>query len=190
MTALGRIGYEQVMGYLPAESTRWEQAGLPIGHIEQIDVRELDRRREVPVRSRSSTFGCRASRTPASSPARGPSRWSICRRDCAARSRSANGRRRSSGYRFRIASAILARHGFSHLANVLGGMTAWQAADLATVPPVAAPAPATARLNAVGGRLDLGRSRPMARAIGPGVQGEPGSPRHLKPISTSPPGRR
>ena len=144
VTALGRIGYEQVMGYLAGGVDAWEEAGLPIGHIEQIDVRELDRRREVPALQIVDV--------------RMPGEWdagiipgarTISLVDLPTRLRELDPDQPtavvcSSGYRSGIASAILARHDFSDLANVLGGMTAWQAADLATVPPVAAPPPATA----------------------------------------------
>jgi len=133
-----------VMGYLAGGVDAWEEAGLPIGHIEQIDVRELDRRREVPALQIVDV--------------RMPGEWdagiipgaqTISLVDLPTRLRELDPDQPtavvcSSGYRSGIASAILARHDFSDLANVLGGMTAWQAADLATVPPVAAPAPATA----------------------------------------------
>lgn len=37
-----------------------------------------------------------------------------------------------SGYRASIASSFLKRHGFEDVANVLGGMSAWKAAELPT----------------------------------------------------------
>jgi hydroxyacylglutathione hydrolase len=133
-TALGRIGFEQIIGYLSDGMEAWQQVGLPLARIEQIDVHELDRRRQatpdlqiIDVRMEGEWQsghipGARflpltdiPSRVSEIDPARPTA--VIC----------------GSGYRSSIASAFLERRGVRQIANVLGGMTAWNEADLPTV---------------------------------------------------------
>lgn len=136
VTALGRIGYEKIMGYLSGGVEAWQEAGLPLARVEQIDVHELERRRhEIPnlqivdVRMEGewqsghipgATF-VPLTEIPQRAGEVDPDRPTavIC----------------GSGYRSSIASAFLERRGVRQLVNVLGGMTAWNQADLPTAEP-------------------------------------------------------
>ena len=142
VTALGRVGYEQIMGYLSGGIESWQEAGLPVARVEQIDVQELDRRRQetpnlqiVDVRMEGEWESGHipgATFVPLTDL---PNMLGEIDRDrptaviC------------GSGYRSSIASAFLERHGVKRLANTVGGMTAWNAASL---PTTTEPAAATA----------------------------------------------
>jgi hydroxyacylglutathione hydrolase len=134
VTALGRIGYERIMGYLNGGAETWQEAGLPLETVEQIDVRELDRRRHavpdlqiVDVRIESEWQAGHVpgavfvplTELPHLLGEIDPNRPTavVCGR----------------GYRSSIASAILESRGVKQLANVVGGMAAWNAAGLETV---------------------------------------------------------
>ncbi len=137
VTALGRIGYERIMGYLNGGVEAWQEAGLPLATVEQIDVRELDRRRHavpdlqvVDVRMESeweaghipgATF-VPLTELPHLLGEIDPNRPTvvIC----------------GSGYRSSIASAFMEGRGVKRLANTVGGMAAWGAAGLETTPSV------------------------------------------------------
>jgi hydroxyacylglutathione hydrolase len=128
VTALGRIGYEQVLGYLQDGMERWKQSGSPLARVEQIDVHGLSSRQPglkvLDVRMDSEwaagTIGG-AQRIPLHDL---PDRISeidleqpmavVC----------------STGYRSTIAASLLRRAGAGSVASVLGGMTAWVAAGL------------------------------------------------------------
>lgn len=128
VTALGRIGYERVVGYLQGGMERWNERGLPLARIEQVDVHELARRQPalkvLDVRMESEweagvigdarmiplhELPARLNEVDLTEPMA-----VIC----------------GTGYRSTIASAILMRAGARQLTNVQGGMTAWFAAGL------------------------------------------------------------
>jgi hydroxyacylglutathione hydrolase len=133
-TALGRIGVEQIVGYLSGGIEAWQEVGLPLARIEQIDVHELERRRQttpdiqiVDVRMEGewgsghipgATF-LPLTDVPTRASEIDPGRPTVV--VCA------------SGYRSSIASAFLERRGVRQIANVLGGMTAWNEASLPKV---------------------------------------------------------
>ena len=141
VTALGRIGYERIMGYLNGGAAAWQEAGLPLEIVEQIDVRELDRRRHtvpdlqiIDVRMEGewqaghiagATF-VPLTELPHLLGEIDPNRPTavIC----------------GSGYRSSIASAFLERRGVNRLANAVGGMAAWNAAGLETTQTTSTPA--------------------------------------------------
>jgi hydroxyacylglutathione hydrolase len=128
VTALGRIGYERIAGFVQGGMERWKEQGLPLARIEQIDVHELDKRlpglNVLDVRMESE-WGAGAISDAQQIPLHElPARLNeadltkpmavIC----------------GSGYRSTIAAAILVRAGAVQLTNVMGGMTAWIAARL------------------------------------------------------------
>jgi hydroxyacylglutathione hydrolase len=135
VTALGRIGYERIIGYLQGGMEAWKERGRPLARVEQIDVAELDRRRSLgdlqvlDVRMESEwqaghIAGARhvpLHELPGRLDEIDPERPTavVC----------------GSGYRSSIASAFLQQGGIGPLANVLGGMTAWYAAGRETVEP-------------------------------------------------------
>lgn len=130
VTALGRVGYDRIMGYLNGGIESWQEAGLPLARIEQLDVQELDRRRADPrlqlvdVRMEHEWAGGRI-----------PGAEWVPLTDLAARLGEIDRDRPTvvicgTGYRSSIASAFLERRGVRQVANVQGGMAAWQAAGL------------------------------------------------------------
>jgi len=129
---LGRVGYDNVVGYLDGGVAAWRVAGLPVRDLPQIDVRELARRidggnlRVVDVRGSGEWESGHiasaihhdlqrlAADLKAPLPGNGPVAV-IC----------------GSGYRSSIACSLLERAGVDiPLVNVTGGMGAWSQAEL------------------------------------------------------------
>jgi hydroxyacylglutathione hydrolase len=134
--ALGRIGYERVIGYLQGGMASWQERGLPLARVAQIDAEELDRwRRTDPALQVVDV--------------RMPSEWEtgtvpgarlVTLSDLPGREADLDPERPTavicgSGYRSSIATAFLRRHGLKKLTNVLGGMAAYDAAGLEKVRP-------------------------------------------------------
>jgi glyoxylase-like metal-dependent hydrolase (beta-lactamase superfamily II) len=129
---LARVGYDNVVGYLDGGVPAWQSAGLPLRDLPQIDVLDLARRldagsvRVVDVRGSGEwELGHIASATHVDlqrlaeelkAPVeRGGPIAVIC----------------GSGYRSSIACSILERAGVDlPLMNVVGGMAAWNQAQL------------------------------------------------------------
>jgi glyoxylase-like metal-dependent hydrolase (beta-lactamase superfamily II)/rhodanese-related sulfurtransferase len=130
---LARVGLENVVGYLEGGILAWHQSGRPLVATEQIAVDELSRRiaagdaRQVldvrrpgewkgghiseashlPLHELEAQSGKLDKRSPVAI---------IC----------------ASGFRSSIATSLLERAGFPHVTNVVGGMNAWNAAQLPT----------------------------------------------------------
>jgi hydroxyacylglutathione hydrolase len=128
-TALGRIGYDRVIGYLQGGMAAWQERGLPLARVAQIDVHELDRWRQADPTLQVVDV-------------RMPSEWGagtvpgarlMTLSDLPSREVDLDPERPTavvcgSGYRSSIATAFLQSQGIKKLANVLGGMTAYEAA--------------------------------------------------------------
>ena len=130
-TRLARVGIENVAGYLAGGILSWHDAGLPLVTTEQIGVEELDARmregafaRVVDVRRPGewqaghipnalnlplNTLADDAAALPKGQPLA-----VIC----------------AGGFRSSIATSILEQQGFTKVTNVVGGMAAWQNANL------------------------------------------------------------
>ena len=130
---LTRVGLENVAGYLAGGLLAWHDANLPVTTTEQISVDELRHRLDaggpsqlVDVRRPGewqaghipqathlplNALGQRAAELDASQPV-----TAIC----------------AGGYRSSIATSLLEQHGF-RVTNVIGGMTAWNAARFEAV---------------------------------------------------------
>jgi hydroxyacylglutathione hydrolase len=125
---LFRIGYDRVIGYLHEGMTSWQNAGLPLRTIEQWSVHELNRRRtmqDLTILDVRSDQEWSAGHVPGAIHVpitRLNSQLDQLDRDklivtyC------------GTGYRASIAASLLARAGFSSVANVPGSWAAWQAA--------------------------------------------------------------
>lgn len=128
-----RIGYGLPNGWLAGGMFAWRTAAFPLRMIPQWSVRELDR--ALKEESDLLVLDVRQPKERTSGHIHGslyitgaelPARWPEIPRDrplaviC------------GSGYRSSVAASWLARQGYGRVANILGGMTAWQAAGLPT----------------------------------------------------------
>jgi hydroxyacylglutathione hydrolase len=131
-TRLTRVGLEKVTGYLKDGVLAWDRAGLPLASIDQISVEEL--RLRIEEGSLDAVIDVRR-----------PPEWNSGHIENAIHmplnhlAESALSLNRDSrigvmcagGYRSSIASSVLEQLGFRNIANVVGGMTAWNNAKLA-----------------------------------------------------------
>jgi hydroxyacylglutathione hydrolase len=131
---LARVGLENVKGYLEGGILAWHEAGRPLATTEQIGVDELRRR-------------LAEGNVPQLADVRRPGEWQaghiaearhfpLHELDSRARELDRNSPVTTicaGGFRSSIATSLLERNGFSRVTNVIGGMTAWNAAHLETV---------------------------------------------------------
>jgi hydroxyacylglutathione hydrolase len=125
-----RAGYDRIAGYLAGGLRGWAVAGLPFERQEQLSAVEAAarvRRGETRLLDVRQPAEWAAGHAPGASHLPGaslPSRqdsldrgasWAVV---C------------STGYRSAVAASVLRRAGFRDVANVLGGMNAWEAARL------------------------------------------------------------
>jgi hydroxyacylglutathione hydrolase len=124
-----RIGYPPPAGWLGGGMFAWRTAARPLGRLEQITVHELSERRgEVAVVD-----------------VRQPAEWAQGHIDGATFITGAELPSRldevpdatvavicGSGYRSSVSASLIRSHGHRDVINVLGGMSAWTAADLPT----------------------------------------------------------
>lgn len=129
--ALVRVGLDDVRGYLDGGIEAWRKAGFPIETVEQLDVRELQRR-------------LASEEAPALLDVRTDAEWSSGHIEGAVHVMGGFLEERidevprqdgvavicGGGYRSTVATSILRRAGFPHIMNVTGGMTAWRRAGL------------------------------------------------------------
>src|SRR5206468_2575790 len=130
-TRLARVGIEKVSGYLQGGLLSWHQAGLPLASMEQISVQELWRRIEekaidtiIDVRRLAEWNGGyieAATHMPLNHLAE--SALSL-NRDAKVAAICA------VVYRSSIATSLLEQLGFRNVSNVVGGMAAWNNANL------------------------------------------------------------
>lgn len=125
------IGFDSLLGHLEGGIETWEQAGLPLATLSTISVHDLNRRLdEVP--GKLSVLDVRTA-----------SEWEAGHIDGAIHLHAGQlldnydkvPRDRpvavvcGSGYRASVAASLLQRNDYRHVHNVIGGMTAWKAAD-------------------------------------------------------------
>ncbi len=127
--SLARIGYERIAGYLQGGMASWHSRALPLEHVPQWTVHELrerlgdGQRRVLDVRSAAEWEAGHIAGAVHAPLGDLPAQLETLARDqpwaviC------------GSGYRSSIGTSLLQRAGFGDIVNVLGGMTAWQAAD-------------------------------------------------------------
>ncbi|HEY6930640.1 MAG TPA: rhodanese-like domain-containing protein [Thermoanaerobaculia bacterium] len=133
-TRLARVGLENVVGFLDGGILAWHQSGRRLATTEQIAVDELSRRiaageaaQILDVRRPGEWNAghiAQASHRPLhelEAHARELDRNSAVAIICA------------SGFRSSIATSLLERAGFPRVTNVVGGMNAWNAANLPAV---------------------------------------------------------
>lgn len=135
VTHLLRVGFDDVQGYLEGGLADWETHGFELGRLETASVREL-----------AARLGKDSGR-PFVLDARTESEWDSGHVEGALHIHGVKLQERmtevpkdrpvavvcGSGYRASIASSFLKREGYEDVTNVLGGMSAWDAAGLPTV---------------------------------------------------------
>lgn len=134
VTHLHRVGFDDVQGYLEGGIGSWETAGFPLSTLNTMSVHELDSKRKSE--KQQTVLDVRTDKE-----------WNDGHIDGAIHIHGGKLQDRvgelpqdkpvvvvcGSGYRASIASSFLKREGFQDVTNVIGGMSAWKAADLATV---------------------------------------------------------
>ena len=133
VTHLLRVGFDDVQGYLEGGVPAWEERGYAISQLESLTVHMLAERLKRPERDRPFVLDVRTERE-----------WDAGhiadahhihggllqeRMDEVPRDRDI-AVICGSGYRGSIAASFLKRAGYVNVSNVLGGMTAWNAAGL------------------------------------------------------------
>jgi hydroxyacylglutathione hydrolase len=120
---LAVVGYDQVIGFLEGGMVAWQEAGLPVQQLSQLSVEELASRRHaltiLDVRDQGEWdeghiagaihLPYYAVLDQVHTLDRTRPLAVIC----------------ASGQRSTIASALIQRHGFTAVANVVGGIDAW-----------------------------------------------------------------
>lgn len=130
VTALGRIGYQKVAGYLRGGMAAWVERALPLAQVPQWTVQELNQNRQrddllvLDVRTDAEWDGGHV-----------PGALHVQLGDLPDRVADLDPRRPTavicgSGYRSSAGTSILQREGFTQVYNTLGGMTAWTASHL------------------------------------------------------------
>ncbi len=127
---LVRVGYDKFGGYLRGGMEAWNNKGLPLDHVGQMTVRELDDRRQ------SGGLQVLDVRTPNEWQAgHVPGAVYIFLPELEQKlSKLDKGKPVAvycdSGYRASLAASILKRHGFAEVFNVVGSWKAWTAQKL------------------------------------------------------------
>ena len=135
-THLIRVGLDQVEGYMEDGMDAWENHGFEVSQLEAVSVQELDQRLKGDAKQRPFVLDVRTE-----------SEWNGGHIDGALHVHGGVLKDRygevpknrpvavicGTGYRGSIAASFLKSRGYENVANVLGGMTAWKAAGLATV---------------------------------------------------------
>jgi hydroxyacylglutathione hydrolase len=138
-TRLARVGIESVTGFLGGGVAAWDASGRPLGRTEQIGVDELSSR--IAEGKAGQVLDVR--RPPEWRAGHIASAVHIPLDKLASRAGKELDRGRpvhiicASGYRSSIAASLLEQLGFARPTNVVGGMTAWLAAELPTTAPEA-----------------------------------------------------
>ena len=130
VTHLLRVGFDDVQGYLEGGIGSWETSGFELSTLHTMSVHDLEKqltildvrtdkewdegRIEGALHIHGGTLQDRFGEVPKDKPVA-----VVC----------------GSGYRASIASSFLRREGFEDVTNVIGGISAWKAANLPTRSP-------------------------------------------------------
>ncbi|RUR72510.1 rhodanese-like domain-containing protein [Chlorogloeopsis fritschii PCC 9212] len=128
---LFRLGYDNLGGYLHDGMTSWQNAGLPLEHLGEWTVYELNKHKEDPnltVLDVRSDDEFQQGRVPGATHIYVPHlEEHLDELD----KNKAIATYCGSGYRASIAASLLQKHGFDKVINVPGSWNAWKAAGLA-----------------------------------------------------------
>lgn len=132
---LFRIGYDNLLGYLHEGMTSWQKAGLPLQHIREWTVHELNEQKEqdgLEILDVRSDGEYESGYIPGAKHIFVPHlEENLEELDSSRPVATYCG----SGYRASIAASLLQKHGFDKVINIPGSWTAWKNANL----PVAQP---------------------------------------------------
>jgi hydroxyacylglutathione hydrolase len=131
-TRLARVGLEKVSGYLKDGVLAWYETGLPLATIEQISVEELQHR--IEEKSVETIIDVRRAPEWDAGHIEGAVHLPLNHLTESALSLNRDAKTAvlcAGGYRSSIACSLLQQLGFRNIANVVGGMTAWNNAKLA-----------------------------------------------------------
>ncbi|MBD0337037.1 MAG: MBL fold metallo-hydrolase [Cyanobacteria bacterium Co-bin13] len=127
---LFRLGYDNLAGYLHDGMTSWQNAGLPLQHLGQWTVHDLNQHREHPS---VTVLDVRGDDEYQKGFVPGAQHIFVAHLeqhlDQLDRSQTI-ATYCGSGYRAAIAASILQKHGFEQVVNVPGSWIAWKNADL------------------------------------------------------------
>jgi len=132
-TRLARIGLENIAGYLRGGVRGWEEAGLALAKIEQMDVGELSQRLQ---QSPMQILDVRREGEWESGHIDGANWWPLDNFKISPPEIDGDipvAVHCKGGYRSMIACSLLQRAGFRKVINVTGGIDAWQQAKLPVV---------------------------------------------------------
>jgi hydroxyacylglutathione hydrolase len=135
VTHLIRVGFDDVQGHLEGGLDTWEMGGYPLARLSTESVHDLSQRLRRDRRG-LTVLDVRTDKE-----------WSGGHIDGAVHIHGGTLQERlaelprdkpvavvcGSGYRASIAASFLKREGYEDVSNVMGGMTAWRAAELPTV---------------------------------------------------------
>ena len=136
VTHLIRVGLDKIEGYLDEAMYQWESLGFEISQLGSISAPELARRLDGPAAERPFVLDVRTERE-----------WNTGHIDGAVHIHGGVLKDQfhqvprdrpiavvcGSGYRGSIAASFLKRQGYDDVTNVLGGMAAWNSAELPKV---------------------------------------------------------
>ena len=138
VTQLIRIGLDDVQGALAGGIDAWETAGLPLAHLGTVSAPDLAARLQTPSAAPPAVLDVRTDGEWQRGHIEGAIHVHLgqllehldqipAEREIAVVC--------GSGYRASIGASLLKRAGYESVTNVLGGMTAWQRANLPTTTP-------------------------------------------------------
>lgn len=135
ITHLIRIGFDNIQGTLEGGMEAWENAGLPVVTLSVQSVHNLYQQ----LKKKDTDLTVLDVRTPREWQGGHIEGAKHIHAGLLQKNLASLNRQKpvavvcGTGYRASIAGSILLREGFSNVTNVLGGMTAWKAAELPTV---------------------------------------------------------
>ncbi|HBB34200.1 MAG TPA: MBL fold metallo-hydrolase [Cyanobacteria bacterium UBA8803] len=127
---LFRIGYDNLAGYLHNGMTSWQNAGLPLKHLGEWTVQELNQHKDEP---NVTVLDVRSDSEYESGYVPGATHIFVPHLEEQLNELDKNQAIATycgTGYRASIAASLLQKHGFENVINVPGSWTAWKAAKL------------------------------------------------------------
>ena len=134
---LRRVGLDRVVGYLDGGMFNWTTKGLPTGHVSQLSIKEFHHM--ITGKKPMTVVDVRAPREFEMNHIKGA--VSLPVQDLRTRYKKLNKKKPiallcSTGHRSSLGASLLKQKGFTHLFNIAGGMTGYNAAGFIPECPV------------------------------------------------------